>query len=244
MKNNKPISVVIAAAGKGTRAGLKYPKCLFEVKGSPILIRIINALSPWSKIPNIIVSPSGKPMILNTLAKHNIENNCIVQPSPNGMGDAILKLKNHHNLNENILLVWGDLPFISQNSVVKLIKNYFLCKSDFSLITAFEDHPYTVVIRDSKNQIKEIIETRENENFICKTSNERDIGIFLFKKDLILDYLEKPLKNKYGKITQEHGFLYLVKHLSDDGYKISSIAASQRIESVSFNSINDMEGHI
>lgn len=244
MKNNKSISVVIAAAGKGTRTGLKYPKCLYEIEGAPILIRIINALYPWSEMPTIVASPSGESLILNALAKHNIENNCIVQPSPNGMGDAILKLKNINYLSENILLAWGDLPFISKDSIDKLIKNYFLTKSDFSLITAFEHQPYTVVVRDSKNKIKEIIETRENKNFISKTANERDIGIFLFKKDLILDYLEKPLKNKHGKITQEHGFLYLIKHLSEDGYKISSVEASHRLESVSFNSINDIEGHI
>ena len=40
---------VIAAAGLGTRSGLKYPKTLYEIDGVPILKKILDNLTVLNK---------------------------------------------------------------------------------------------------------------------------------------------------------------------------------------------------
>ena len=63
------ISVVIAAAGKGSRSGLSYPKCLYKINRVSILARILKNLTTIDKSPTIIVSPSGYDEILNEVNK-------------------------------------------------------------------------------------------------------------------------------------------------------------------------------
>ena len=48
------ISIVIAAAGKGTRSKLNYPKSLYKINNQSILHRIINTLSFLIFIPGYI----------------------------------------------------------------------------------------------------------------------------------------------------------------------------------------------
>ena len=152
------------------------------------------------------------------------------------MGDALLELKrSSQHLEENILLTWGDLPFISDETLQELVKHFFEENSDFSLVTANTQNPYTVVLRDATQKIYKILETREMNEAVPHTSSERDIGVFLFKKDLILNFLEKPLDGKFGSISGEHGFLYIIQHLATQGFKVTSIETRKLIEAVSFN---------
>ena len=67
MSKNQSISVVIAAAGKGSRSGLNYPKCLHVVQGKPIILRLLEVLMAWDEFPNIIASPSGSIPIKDSL---------------------------------------------------------------------------------------------------------------------------------------------------------------------------------
>lgn len=241
MDKKQKISVVIAAAGKGSRSGLSYPKCLHEINGTPILFKLLNNLEYWDPKPNIIVSPSGRQPIAQALSKKNCSCNLITQQTPKGMGDALLELKrSSQHLEENILLTWGDLPFISDETLQELVKHFFEENSDFSLVTANTQNPYTVVLRDATQKIYKILETREMNEAVPHTSSERDIGVFLFKKDLILNFLEKPLDDKFGSISGEHGFLYIIQHLATQGFKVTSIETRKLIETVSFNSPSDI----
>ena len=81
---------LVAAAGSGTRANLSYPKTLFHIDGKPILIRIIDLISPYDQCPTIIVSPSGKAPIQECLNASGVIAYLVEQIYPRGMGDAVL----------------------------------------------------------------------------------------------------------------------------------------------------------
>ena len=74
MKNNNEVSLVIAAAGKGSRSGLDYPKCLYKINNVPIIVRIIRSLIIWDNEPAIIVSREGKSKIEKTLFENNFKS--------------------------------------------------------------------------------------------------------------------------------------------------------------------------
>ena len=87
------LSVLIPAAGKGKRSGLSYPKTLYEINGKPILIHIFDLINLIDNSPTVIVSPSGINHIKKCLKEHNKKASLIIQESPKGMGDAILKFE-------------------------------------------------------------------------------------------------------------------------------------------------------
>lgn len=240
---NQKISVAIAAAGKGTRSNLPYPKCLYKVKDREILGRILDVLPKNIHSLNIIVSDQGYDPIASYLNNINFKSfNLIPQRVQLGMGNAILQLRQAKSIAEDILLLWGDLPFISSKSIENLINHHFNEDNDFSFLTLKTTSCYTIVERDDLQKIRRVIETRElkpSKSFL--SSGERDIGVFLFKKEIILDYLARDLANKFGLKSGEHGFLYVIEHLVNDGFRVSGLETKNKIEGVSFNSLEDIK---
>ncbi len=235
-------SVLIAAAGNGTRSGLPYPKTLHPVRGKPILIHLLSLFSSFSSSSSIVVSPKGKNKIHECLQKSNLYPHLLTQSSPKGMGDAVLQFTHSPDFNstKNLILVWGDIPFIQPETVSEMIRIHEIHENDFTFPTRIVDSAYTYVLRDEKNRLVEVVETRELG--IEKPSyGERDIGLFVFKKDLVIKMLQMELQSKYGQESGEHGFLYIIKELIIQGAKVEALPIATEKDLISLNYIEDIQ---
>ena len=239
------IKVVIAAAGQGTRSGLPYPKTLFKIREIPIIVRICKALSQYDKNPSIIIAPDWKEEIQNILIQHEIDAKLINQSKPLGMGDALLQYENSefYKDTEHILLIWGDIPFIQNKTLEVMVKTHLMKKNTFTFPTRESNSAYTFVCRDDSGNVQELIETREL-GIKKPQPGERDMGLFIFKKDPIFDILKEDLPNRLGKYTSEHGFLYIVSHLYQRGFKIEALKIATELDLVSFNSIDEISSYL
>ena len=234
------INVLIAAAGKGSRANLPYPKTLFKIEGKEILARILENLDEFDEKPTIIVSPGGKKHIKNFLLTNNRNANIVIQENPKGMGDAVLNFEKSPSaeFSKDILLIWGDIPFIRKLTVKKMIQRHFENNNAFTFVTADTDKAYTIVKRNERDEIIDILETKE-ENLPIK-NGERDIGLFIFKKDIIFQFLKLELTKKYSSTSKEHGFLYIINHLVENEFKVEGIKIANKKELISLNKISDL----
>jgi bifunctional UDP-N-acetylglucosamine pyrophosphorylase/glucosamine-1-phosphate N-acetyltransferase len=239
------LCVLIAAAGRGTRARLPYPKTLFPVQGKPILARIAELLAPYDDQPTVIVSPDGEAPIRQCLAQYGVASYLVVQPEACGMGDAVLRLEQSPVFvdAEHVLLVWGDVPFIQPQTVASVVATHRAQGNDFTLATRLVDSAYTVVSRDTAGQVTRVIETRE-EGVGQSQAGERDIGLFVFRKTVVFDMLREQLAGKWGKSTGEHGFLYIIGHLVARGYKVAALPVATELDLVSLNSMNDISAYL
>jgi len=239
------ISVVIAAAGVGSRADLPYPKTLFAIKGKPILVRLAELLAPYDAEPTVIVNENGKDQIKQCLLKNNIQAQLVIQPMPRGMGDAVLCIDSLEKFtnSKHVLLVWGDIPFIKQETVETMINYHFEKDSDFTFASRVVDEAYTLVIRDKSGNVTHLIENRE-EGITDLGPGERDIGLFIFRRSLTLQTLREELPNKWGKSTGEHGFLYIIEHLVSKGLQVEALPIAQEIELVSLNNVRDASPYL
>jgi len=235
------IDVLIPAAGKGTRSGLDYPKTLFKIKGKEILLYIFELVENINSKPTIIISPEGEKDINKFLLSHQRKAEIIIQKKAKGMGNAVLQYEKSLNFknNNHLLLIWGDIPFIRKDTISKMIKNHFDNNNDFTLVTKIVDKAYTHIKRDLHNNISKIIETREEG--LSPLPGERDIGLFLFKKEPIFKILKEDLNHKFGKSTGEHGFLYIIEYLTKNGFKVEGLPIANNNELRSLNKISDLE---
>lgn len=241
----KNIKVLIPAAGKGTRSGLNYPKSLFVVKNKPILVRICEAVSFIDEWPSIIINPEFDSEFIEVLKRNGLSGELIPQNVAQGMGDAILQFENSNDYHKvkNILLIWGDIPFLQRETIERLIIEHDKNSNHFTFATKIVDSAYTLVNRDENGIVREVIETRENEKAFSN-SGERDIGVFIFDKKVIFELLKEDLSGKYGSITKEHGFLYIIKHLYDKGYKVEAVPIAKDLDVISLNYLKDLDNHI
>ena len=97
------------------------------------------------------------------------------------MGNSILQYSKSKKSSKykDVLLIWGDIPFIRKSTINKLINFHYKNKNNFSLITKCVKNPYTIVRRNKERKIISIKETKLNKKLEIKYG-ERDIGIFLW----------------------------------------------------------------
>lgn len=235
-------TALIAAAGRGTRAGLPYPKTLFEVQGKPILLRVIDALAPHAEEVVVIASPDGEAPIRECLAAAGVSARIAIQSEPRGMGDAVLTGSEGIDT-EHVLLAWGDIPFFQASTVAAMVEAHHAHGNDFTFATAMVDSAYTIVSRDPAGTVTGVIESREA-GIADPGSGERDIGLFVFRREPMLAKLREELPGKYGKSTGEHGFLYAIGPLAASGCKVEAVPAASELDLVSLNSLGDLKGYI
>ena len=237
----RKVNVLIPAAGEGKRSGLPYPKTLYEIDEKPILLHIIDLVKFFDTEPTIVVNPKGEKKIKHLLNKNSKQFNLVIQTTPMGMGDAILKFEQSPSFDKSsdIFLIWGDVPFIRKETVKEMINVHFKNNNDFTFVTKKVKSAYTLITRDDKQNIIKVEETRETSNI--PISGERDIGIFIFKRLQIFNLLKEELPGKYGNKTGEHGFLYIIEHLSKRGFRIEALPIANDKELKSLNSLNDLK---
>ena len=236
------IRALVAAAGRGTRAGLPYPKTLHPVQGIPILVRIAKLLETYDPSPTVVVSPDGAELVRACLAKHGRDAHLIVQPEPRGMGDAVLRFAESPAFEqaEHVLLIWGDVPFIQPETVAAVVDRHLANDNDFTLATRIVDSAYTVVRRDVSGNVCGVEETRET-GIKVPQPGERDIGMFVFRKDAVMTALQEDSPDRFGLETGEHGFLYIIGHIAARGMKVEALPVASHLDLVSLNSQEDLK---
>ena len=239
------LSVLIAAAGRGTRAGLAYPKTLYPVQGKPILIRIMELLEPYDVSPTVVVSPEGRPLIEECLAAHGRQAHLVEQAVPRGMGDAVLTFSESPSFasTDHVLLVWGDIPLMQPDTVSVVVTAHLSAGNDLTFATRYVDSAYTLVTRDAAGNVVDLVETRES-GLREPRPGERDIGLFVFRRDVVLEALREDVPERQGSATGEHGFLYVVGHLVRQGRKVQALPCATELDLVSLNSLADLDGHV
>ena len=233
---------LIAAAGRGTRAGLPYPKTLFEVQGQPILLRVARALAPHAAELVVVASPDGAGPVAECFAQDDISARIAVQAEPLGMGQAVLAGLAEITA-EHVLLAWGDIPFFQPATVAAMVEAHHARGNDFTFATAIVDSAYTLVSRGADGQLEQVIESREA-GIADPGPGEREIGLFIFRREPVWAMLQQDLLGKFGRHTGEHGFLYLIGHLASAGLKVEALPVATELDLVSLNSLGDLKGYI
>ena len=119
-----------------------------------------------------------------------------------------------------------------------MIQRHFENNNVFTFVTRDTDKAYTIVKRNERDEIIDILETKE-ENLPIK-NGERDIGLFIFKKDIIFKFLKLELTKKYSLTSKEHGFLYIINHLVKNQFKVEGLKIAHKKELISLNKISDL----
>ncbi|QCI23605.1 UDP-N-acetylglucosamine diphosphorylase/glucosamine-1-phosphate N-acetyltransferase [Buchnera aphidicola (Macrosiphoniella sanborni)] len=184
------IIVVILAAGKGTRMKSNYPKVLHFLGGKTILEHVIHTAQSIQPKKIILVCNDKKKM---TISNNNIPIEWIIQKKPQGTGHAILLAIKKIINNENILVLYGDVPLISIESIKKL--QCTKKKSHISLLTMTINNPYGYgrILR-TKGKVRGIIE-ENNATDRQKKIKEIYSGIFIAKSQDLKRWLKKINNN-------------------------------------------------
>jgi len=227
----KGIYTVILAAGKSTRFRGSKSKIFQELAGLPIIAHVYN----------LAKKVSGKNIII-VCNKKNFKNlkllipNChfVIQKNQRGTADAIFTAKKFL-LNRNFLVLFGDVPLISINSINKLMNN-FKKNSESGSIIAFntsEPSGYGRIISKKNKVLKNVEEINANEE--QKKIQLCNSGVLLTNSKFFFKNIKKI---KFNKIKKEKYIPDIFEIYSSQDNPFSFIICDKK-EMLGINTIKD-----
>lgn len=187
MSNNtasqKPLNVLVMAAGLGTRMKSNRAKVLHELGGSPLIahvVRAARALDPQAIL--VVVGHQAEEVERAALAEVGDLARSVLQAQQRGTGDAVESARNElENTDSLVLILSGDVPMIKTETLRKLIDHHHNAGAVCTILSVRLENPtgYGRIIRDHNDSFQKIVEHRD------ATEDQRQVkeinsGIYCF----------------------------------------------------------------
>ncbi len=180
------LSIVILAAGKGTRMQSQTPKVLHQICGKEMLYYSIKESLKLSDDVSVVLG--YKAQEIQEAMEQYFPNTLhfILQDLENypGTGGA---LKNYHPKYKKVLVLNGDMPLIQADE----LKHFLSLDSD--IIMSILDLPNTKGygrVKIQNNEVLEIIEEKDATPEILSLST-LNAGVYCFRSEILETYLPK-----------------------------------------------------
>ena len=226
---------VILAAGGGTRMRSEIPKVLHKICGVPLINHVVSSLQAAGlRTPIVVASPKAK--ALYALLGDSVE--FVIQETPLGTGHALTIVEETLGAEtKNILVINGDCPLVSSDSIRQLMACHEDTKAQMSLMTTegVDPHGYGRITRDSTGNISGIIEESEA-NPHQLNIDEVNGGVYAFEVASLWPLVSKLKPSSKGEIylTDMVGCVYQAKGIT------SAIPASDPHDILGINTRVDL----
>jgi bifunctional UDP-N-acetylglucosamine pyrophosphorylase/glucosamine-1-phosphate N-acetyltransferase len=210
----KDNSVIILAAGKGTRMKSSLPKVLHKISGFEMLYFSIKEAKKLSDDITVVLYHQAD-LVKERMMNYFDDINFVIQDHANypGTGGAVMNIKTKH---DKVLVLNGDMPLVEADELEK----FFQIDGDIvmSVIELEDSSGYgRVMIEDG--EVLKIIEEKDasEQQKRIKTVNA---GIYLFKSSILEKFLPK-LSNDNAQ--GEYYLTDVVELAKNEGYKIAPL---------------------
>ena len=151
--------VVVLAAGKGTRMKSELPKVLHGLAGRPLLQHVIDTAGRLPDARSIVVTGHGADEVTRALDTKNVT--FVAQNEQLGTAHAVLQALPKLRKNSIVLILYGDVPLISVDTLEALISE--VTPEHLALLTVHLAAPfgYGRIIRDKAENVVAIVEEKD-----------------------------------------------------------------------------------
>lgn len=236
------ITVVILAAGKGTRMNIpELPKVLVPLNKKPLLQYVLEKVEVLNSSKTVVILGHEKEKVKSFLKNNNFSNiKTVVQDPQLGTGHAVDQTKNElQNSNSDVLILCGDVPLLTLETFHGFLDYHKNKHSKLTVLSAISPKPYGYgrIIRDLEGNFIKIVEEKdasENEKLV----KEINSGTYLVKSDLLFNALSKVNnKNAQG----EYYLTDIVEIIKNEGNEVAAFPTNDINEIQGINSIEDLD---
>lgn len=216
---NKNLSIIILAAGAGTRMKSTLPKVLHKISGFEMLYYSIQEAKKLSDDITVVLYHQAS-LVQETMEKYFTGINYHIQDHENypGTGGAVMGIDTKH---EKTLVLNGDMPLIEAKELEQLTTNdEHLTMSVLNLDCA---DGYGRVIVDESNHVKKIVEQKDCNSDELKV-NIANAGIYCFDTKFLKENLPKLSNDNAQK---EYYITDLVEMAIDQNIQVKPIEVNE-----------------
>jgi bifunctional UDP-N-acetylglucosamine pyrophosphorylase/glucosamine-1-phosphate N-acetyltransferase len=153
------LSIIILAAGQGTRMRSSLPKVLHPVGGKPLLQHVLDTAHAFERADIHVVIGHGAELVRKQFAGAGV--NWVVQAQQLGTGHAVAQVLPQVPRENTVLVMYGDVPLVRSQTLDAL--QVIAAQDAVGLLTAQLDDPsgYGRILHDEDGNISGIVEEKD-----------------------------------------------------------------------------------
>ena len=178
-------SVIVMAAGQGTRMKSKTPKVLHEICGRPMVHwPVLAAREAGAGTIVVVGGPGGE---LEGKLPEGVT--LAVQPVADGTGGAVAAGIDQVPADEDVVILSGDVPLITAEAIEELLQAHRESKAAATMATMRLRDPagYGRVVRTAEGDIERVVETKDESDATSEELEIREVntGVFCFRAAML-----------------------------------------------------------
>ena len=232
------LAAVILAAGLGKRMKSDKAKVLHEINGKPMVMYVIETAKKIAG-DNIVLVIGKQAEKVSEIVSKEYKVIFALQKEQLGTGHAVkCALPFLPEYSEQILILCGDVPLLSYDTVKRLYEEHIRSSRDISVLAVEADNPkgYGRIILDNENNVSGIVEETD------ATDAQKQIkiinsGIYCVKRE----FLEYSLNKISSNNAQSEFYLTdIIKIGYSYNKNIGAVIGQDNEELSGINSIQDL----
>ena len=191
MNESSGLSVIILAAGKGTRMKSDKAKVLHEVFFAPMVHHVVRAVLPLSPASVVTVVGHQRDKVQAALAQTPCR--FAVQEEQHGTGHAVLAAEPALlGFDGTVMILCGDTPLIESATLAEMFAQHRSHGATLTLMTTTLDDPtnYGRILCTPQGQVQGIVEQKDA-SAEQKAIKEINAGIYCVEKAFLFSALRR-----------------------------------------------------
>ena len=239
---SKAGTVVILAAGQGTRMKSARPKVLHEICGRPMVGWVVEEALSLDPLKIVLVVGHGADQVRAWVDGHPAADRieCVVQEPQNGTGHALqVAAAAIPADSESVVVLYGDMPVLTRASLEALMGAREAAGPEgMAMLTAYPGDPtgYGRILRDDEGAFRAIVEHRdasEEERGV----GEINLGVYAFPRERLLAYLPRlGSDNAQGEVYLTDACAMFV----EDGARVGTVVLEDPEEALGVNDLTQL----
>jgi bifunctional UDP-N-acetylglucosamine pyrophosphorylase / glucosamine-1-phosphate N-acetyltransferase len=193
----EPFTVLIMAAGQGTRMRSDLPKVLHRICGKPMVEWVVDAAREAGATRVVCVVRPGDGVVDGLPDGFEVAE----QREGEGTGAAVLAARDAVEPGP-FLVLSGDHPLITPDQIADLLRRHRSEHAGATLLTTDLQDPagYGRIVRDGSGDVERIVETKDADSVSAEELAIREInlGTYAFEAPALFDGLEQ-VANQNGE---------------------------------------------
>jgi len=223
------LSIIILAAGKGTRMKSAKAKVMHHLAGKPLLQHVVDTATLLNPTELAVVCGNGADEVVPYLQAQGI--NTVMQTEQKGTGHAVEQAKDFFDTSDQVLVLYGDVPMIAVDTLEALIESGG--STSLKVLTTELQDPtgYGRIVRDLAGDMQCIIEEKDADDE-TKLINEVNTGIMCIPAQWLSQALVKLDNNN---AQGEYYLTDLIAQAVEQGIEINSVICDDEMEVAGVN---------
>lgn len=234
------LSIVILAAGKGTRMKSAMAKVMHPLASRPLLQHVIDTAKTLLPQQLSVVAGTGADQVLPFLESNQVD--AVMQEQQLGTGHAVIQAISAIEKTEQVLVLYGDVPLTRSETLQQLID--VTSKQGLGILTTKLDDPtgYGRIVRNDADDVICITEQKDADE-ATKAIKEVNSGIMLLPSQWLISSLDKLGNNN---AQGEYYLTDMVALAVGDGLHIATVCCEDNAEVAGVNTrqqLAELERH-